>query len=359
MERVTFSAIEQLYKDGKQLFDEYYIVGCFPGATLSNARFTNCVFHEGDLSRTDLSSARLENVRFEYLSMQEINLSSASLGRCSFVGDINLAGAQCKRAWLKEIVLQHANLERVDFTLANLEHAQLQQSHCQGARFHQAQLSSANFRQADIRSAVFTRARVAGTNFEETIRNEETSFRGAVNKRSMVVDPAFKSELAARQQLEEAEDHVVLFGKTLSLTVKRAKERVQEEVYGRPKQQQFHKLLMEAYANTCAISGCSQALLLDAAHIVPHCLDGEPEVQNGILLRTDLHRLFDRNLLTIDPATGLVTLDASLQMDSDYQAFHGHIVLPPYHFRAFKSPGIEQVWRSRLRWREEEYADYL
>ena len=61
---------------------------------------------------------------------------------------------------------------------------------------------------------------------------------------------------------------------------------------------------MVAYGNTCAISGCQITSILEAAHVVPFRAKGADTLANGILLRIDLHRLFDADQLAIDPKDG-------------------------------------------------------
>ena len=62
----------------------------------------------------------------------------------------------------------------------------------------------------------------------------------------------------------------------------------------RPDQRRFRARLMEAYRGRCAVTGCDVPQLLDAAHLRPWRLGGE-----GVLLRTDLHRMIDTGLAQI------------------------------------------------------------
>lgn len=62
----------------------------------------------------------------------------------------------------------------------------------------------------------------------------------------------------------------------------------------RPDQQRFRERLMRAYGGRCAVTGCAAPELLDAAHLRPWRLGGE-----GILLRTDIHRMIDNGLASI------------------------------------------------------------
>ncbi|SEU44350.1 HNH endonuclease [Nonomuraea wenchangensis] len=59
--------------------------------------------------------------------------------------------------------------------------------------------------------------------------------------------------------------------------------------------------MLHAYERRCAISGDRIRPVLQAAHIRPVAAGGEHRLDNGLLLRSDLHTLFDRGYLAIDP----------------------------------------------------------
>lgn len=63
----------------------------------------------------------------------------------------------------------------------------------------------------------------------------------------------------------------------------------------------FRVLVTKAYKRRCAITGESTLPVLDAAHILPFSEHGPHEVTNGLLLRTDFHKLFDHGLVTVTP----------------------------------------------------------
>ena len=63
----------------------------------------------------------------------------------------------------------------------------------------------------------------------------------------------------------------------------------------------FRVLVTDAYERRCAITGERTLPALDAAHIKPYAADGPHRVSNGLLLRSDLHRLFDTGYLTVTP----------------------------------------------------------
>jgi putative restriction endonuclease len=66
-------------------------------------------------------------------------------------------------------------------------------------------------------------------------------------------------------------------------------------------QQSFQAVVLDAYHRRCAISGTHIPPVLQAAHIRPVTLGGEHRLDNGLLLRSDVHTLFDRGYLGVDP----------------------------------------------------------
>ena len=63
----------------------------------------------------------------------------------------------------------------------------------------------------------------------------------------------------------------------------------------------FRVLVTEAYQRRCALTGERTLPALQAAHIKPYVLAGPNHVNNGLLLRADLHLLFDKGYMTITP----------------------------------------------------------
>lgn len=65
-------------------------------------------------------------------------------------------------------------------------------------------------------------------------------------------------------------------------------------------QDQFRKNLLKAWDRQCAVTGCKIVDLLEAAHIEPHRDGHNFQTKNGLLLRADIHTLFDLGLISID-----------------------------------------------------------
>lgn len=105
------------------------------------------------------------------------------------------------------------------------------------------------------------------------------------------------------------------------LKVDRRTVRTQVSVI-RPGQANFRGTMFARYGGECCISGCRVDTLLEAAHIIPYRGDQTDDVRNGLLLRVDLHRLFDAHLITINPVTLRVEVANSVD-DAEYQALNG------------------------------------
>ena len=115
-----------------------------------------------------------------------------------------------------------------------------------------------------------------------------------------------------------------------------ARIRVLSEVVRRQGQPEFRLDLIIAYEGKCAVSGCAVSDVLEAAHIRPYYGPNTNRVNNGLLLRADLHVLFDRHLLTIDKDY-LVALDPSVRR-GPYRALHG---------KPLRLPASKNQWPSK------------
>ena len=106
------------------------------------------------------------------------------------------------------------------------------------------------------------------------------------------------------------------------------RQRAVREVVQRRGQPEFRQRLLEAYGYSCAITGSNAAAALEAAHIAPYLGEQSNPTSNGLLLRADLHTLFDLNLFGIEPATLRIILSKSLQASS-YADIHERSLRPP------------------------------
>ena len=88
----------------------------------------------------------------------------------------------------------------------------------------------------------------------------------------------------------------------------------------------------DVYERRCAVTGERTLPILDAAHIRPYGAGGEHEITNGLLLRTDVHRLFDFGYVTIS-SDGRFEVGRRLKEDFEngrlYYDMHGRPIRPP------------------------------
>ena len=78
-------------------------------------------------------------------------------------------------------------------------------------------------------------------------------------------------------------------------------------------QNRFRRLLLEAYEERCAFSGYDAADALEAAHILAYMGNESNHISNGILLRADLHTLFDLGLVAVEPNTMAIAVSEMLK----------------------------------------------
>ena len=64
-------------------------------------------------------------------------------------------------------------------------------------------------------------------------------------------------------------------------------------------QSRFRKALHTLYGSRCAFTGTSEETVLEACHIISHARTGDNSLDNGLLLRSDIHILFDENMMTL------------------------------------------------------------
>jgi putative restriction endonuclease len=97
-------------------------------------------------------------------------------------------------------------------------------------------------------------------------------------------------------------------------------------------QSSFKAVVLDAYHRRCAISGTHIPPVLQAAHIRPVTAGGEHRLDNGLLLRSDIHTLFDRGYLGVDPRFRLLVsprLRADFSNGDQFYAKAGQVIELP------------------------------
>jgi putative restriction endonuclease len=95
----------------------------------------------------------------------------------------------------------------------------------------------------------------------------------------------------------------------------------------------FRVMVTDAYERRCAITGERTLPVLQAAHIKPYSLGGPHDPENGLLLRSDLHTLFDQRYVTIDAKELKVIVSPRIREEfengRDYYQLHGKAIRLP------------------------------
>ena len=97
---------------------------------------------------------------------------------------------------------------------------------------------------------------------------------------------------------------------------------IKRMVQTRQGQQGFRNDLIRTYGGRCFVTGCTELAALEAAHIRAVRKKGRHSVRNGMLLRADIHNLFDRGLFLIDKDY-VVTLHPRIKKDPCYRDLDG------------------------------------
>ena len=95
----------------------------------------------------------------------------------------------------------------------------------------------------------------------------------------------------------------------------------------------FRVLVMDAYGRRCAMTGERTLPVLQAAHIRPYSEGGQHELTNGLFLRSDLHTLFDKGYISVEPAERRILVSRRIHKEfengHDYYKLDGRTLAPP------------------------------
>lgn len=113
--------------------------------------------------------------------------------------------------------------------------------------------------------------------------------------------PSVCPDGSAADELSKAASQIADAGYFSPASLKDERERRLREIVERRGQPEFRSKLIEAYGGRCAATSCDAVAALEAAHIIPYCGPHSDHVTNGLLLRADIHTLFDLDLFGINP----------------------------------------------------------
>ncbi|MEO5617210.1 MAG: HNH endonuclease [Candidatus Eisenbacteria bacterium] len=103
----------------------------------------------------------------------------------------------------------------------------------------------------------------------------------------------------------------------------------------------FRLSVTDAYGRSCAVTQEHSLPALEAAHIKPFGEGGEHEVSNGLLLRSDIHRLFDKGYVGVTPEHRFVVskrLKDDFSNGRSYYPLHGQEIGVPSRAEDRPSP---------------------
>ena len=104
-------------------------------------------------------------------------------------------------------------------------------------------------------------------------------------------------------------------------------------------QQRFREAMLERFGGSRAFTGPQPPGALEAAHLYLYAKNPRHDVRGGLLLRSDLHALFDRWLITIAPATWSIQVAPELKSYPHLADLDGQAVQLPTDLR----PRLEYV----------------
>ena len=131
-------------------------------------------------------------------------------------------------------------------------------------------------------------------------------------------------------------------------TLQDERKRWLREIVERRGQPEFRSKLIDAYQGRCAVTGCDAVAALEAAHIIPYCGPASDHISNGLLLRADIHTLFDLDLIGIHPRTLTVALGPVLK-NTSYSDLNGkRLAVPNSSAARPNTKALDSRWREFL-----------
>jgi hypothetical protein len=101
-----------------------------------------------------------------------------------------------------------------------------------------------------------------------------------------------------------------------------ARRRILTSIVRRRGQRKFREDLLRIYGGKCLITNCDAEEALEAAHICPYKNQNTNHPTNGLLLRSDLHTLFDLHLISINASRKTLLL-APILRETSYARLEG------------------------------------
>jgi len=135
---------------------------------------------------------------------------------------------------------------------------------------------------------------------------------------------------------EESNITILVASKRDSVPTSPSIDKIVGNIASRQGQARFREALLNLFSYSCCITGCNVVDVLEAAHVDPFSRTQNNSLWNGLILRPDIHTLFDLRLLALrvcDDVQCKIVLHSRLRTDNsflEYRNLHGNdLHLPP------------------------------
>jgi hypothetical protein len=146
------------------------------------------------------------------------------------------------------------------------------------------------------------------------------------------------------QELEKQKEIAAKEGEFDPSSEGEGREKTMAAICRRQGQPEFRNKLIRAYSGRCAVTGWNAVQTLEAAHILQYDGPKTNHPANGLLLRADIHSLFDLGLIAID--SSLKILLAPALKDTQYAQYEGKQIIEPVETNL--KPSLAALKKHRL-----------
>lgn len=155
------------------------------------------------------------------------------------------------------------------------------------------------------------------------------------------VPPSWAPNIVSFKTYDAADSEGAMLWNVVSERIGRQRPGLREEParFGTPQlirprlgQGAFRVLVTDIYKRRCAVTQERTLPALEAAHIRPYGAGGHHEGRNGLLLRRDIHSLFDAGYVTVTPDLRFEVsrrIREEFENGRHYYALHGQIIEAP------------------------------
>ncbi|MDE5422914.1 helix-turn-helix domain-containing protein [Ancylomarina sp. DW003] len=131
------------------------------------------------------------------------------------------------------------------------------------------------------------------------------------------------------------------------------RNKVLRQIAERKGQAAFRRDLRRRYGDCCMVTGCKLVEVLEAAHIAPYRGEKDNHPENGLLLRSDIHTLFDLDLLGIDPEKLIIRIKPQAAI-GEYLKLQGIPLKLPAKSKGPSRESLATRWKQYLNKKAED-----